>query len=91
MSREEKRDETAVWQTPLLVLAVTFIGRERSFPDRFAKIFFGSGCFSYPPGGSGGFENQDAAVVQLDFHGCPSGTLVDETFRLRVVVGRLAT
>jgi hypothetical protein len=36
VSREEKRDETAVWRTPLLVLAVKFIRRERSSPDRFA-------------------------------------------------------
>jgi hypothetical protein len=45
VSREEKRDETAVLRTFLLVLAVTFIGRERSFPDRFAKISFGRGVF----------------------------------------------
>jgi hypothetical protein len=30
----------------LLVLAVKFIQRERSFPDCFAKISFGSGFFS---------------------------------------------
>jgi hypothetical protein len=45
VSREEKRDETAVWQMPLRVLAFIFTCRERSFPDRFAKISFGSGVF----------------------------------------------
>jgi hypothetical protein len=41
VSREEKRDATAVSRWPFLVLTVTFIFRERSFPDRFAKISFG--------------------------------------------------
>jgi hypothetical protein len=67
VSREEKRDETAVWQTPLLVLAVTFIGRMRSSPSRFANNSFGGGFSASLPGSSGGFENQDAAVVQMDF------------------------
>ena len=40
---EEKRDATGVPQWPFLVLTVKFIHRERSSPDRFAKIFFGSG------------------------------------------------
>jgi hypothetical protein len=43
VSREEKRDETAVSQRPILVLAVKFICRERSSPDRFAKNSFGGG------------------------------------------------
>jgi hypothetical protein len=50
VSREEKRDATAVSRWPFLVLTVTFICRERSFPDRFAKISFGSG-FLRSPGG----------------------------------------
>jgi hypothetical protein len=37
---KEKRDKTAVSQSPFLVLTVNCIGRERSFPDRFGKIFF---------------------------------------------------
>ncbi len=77
MGREEKRDATAVSRWPFLVLTDTSICRERSFPNRFAKILFGIGCFSYPPGGSGGFENQDAAVVQMDFRCFPCGTLVE--------------
>ena len=36
VSREEKRDETAVSRSPFLVLTVKFIRRERSFPNRFA-------------------------------------------------------
>jgi hypothetical protein len=47
VSREEKRDATAVWQTPLLGLSVTFIAREHSFPDRFAKNSFGGGFLDY--------------------------------------------
>ena len=43
MSREEKRDKTAVSQGPFLVLTVTFIRRERSSAGRFAKISFGGG------------------------------------------------
>ena len=43
VSREEKRDATAVSQRPFLVLAVKCICRERSSPDRFAKIYFGGG------------------------------------------------
>jgi hypothetical protein len=45
VSRKEKREATAVSRWPFLVLTVTFIYRQRSFPDRFAKIFFGSGAF----------------------------------------------
>ena len=33
------------------VLAVSFTGRERSFPDRFSKKVFGSGCIWSWPGG----------------------------------------
>ena len=47
VSREEKRGETAVWRVPLLVLAVTFIRSERSFPIRFAKILFVCGFFGF--------------------------------------------
>jgi hypothetical protein len=36
--REEKRGTTAVSQCPFLVLTVKLIRRERSLPDRFAKI-----------------------------------------------------
>jgi hypothetical protein len=39
VSREEKRDATAVSRWPFLVLTVTFIRRKRSFPGRFAKDF----------------------------------------------------
>jgi hypothetical protein len=38
VSSEEKCDETGVWRRPLLVLTLTFVYRERSFPNRFAKI-----------------------------------------------------
>ena len=45
-----------------------FIRCERIFADRFAKIFSAAVLFN-PTGGSGGFENQSAAVIQMDF-GC---------------------
>ena len=45
VSREQERDATAVARWPFMVLAVAFINHERSFPDRFAKIIFGIGCF----------------------------------------------
>jgi hypothetical protein len=45
MNREEKREETAVWRMPLLVLAVTFIHRQRRSPERFAKIDFLAAVF----------------------------------------------
>ncbi len=67
LSREEKRDATAVSQRSFLVLTVTFICRERSFPVRFAKISFGSGFSASLSGSSGVFENQDAIIVQMDF------------------------
>jgi hypothetical protein len=41
VSREEKRDATAVSQWPFLVPTVKFICRERGFPDRFANNSFG--------------------------------------------------
>ena len=89
MSREEKRDETAMRRTLLLVLAVNFIGSERSFPDRPTKSFFVIRCcFSYPPGGSGGFENQDAVVVQMDFLGFRGLALV-ESFGIGRTIVRL--
>ena len=47
VSREEKRDETAVSRSPFLVLTVKFIRRERSSPNRFAKISFGGGFFGF--------------------------------------------
>jgi hypothetical protein len=43
VSREEKREETAGWRTPLLVLTDKIICRERNSPSRFAKISFGGG------------------------------------------------
>jgi len=39
VSREEKRDETALSQRPFLVLKLNFICREHDFRDRFGKIF----------------------------------------------------
>ena len=77
VSRELKRDATAVSRWLFLVLAVASVCRERSFPNRFAKNFFGVGCFYYPTGRSGGFEDQDAVVVQMDFNGFLSGALVE--------------
>jgi len=76
VSREEKRDATAVSRWPFLVLTVTFIYRERSSPGRFAKISFGSGSLG-PGAESGEFENQSPAVVQLDFLGFPCLSLVE--------------
>jgi len=78
VSREEKRDAPAVTRWPFLVLTVTFICRERSFPDRFAKNLFGIGLLAGLSGSSGGFEGQDAAVVRLDFLGFPRRALMDE-------------
>ena len=43
VSREEKRDATEVSRRSFLVLTVKFISRERSPPDRHAKILFGGG------------------------------------------------
>ena len=54
VGREEKRNETAVLKTPLLVMAVTFIRRDGSFPDRFAKVLFGRRLFGSPGIGSSG-------------------------------------
>jgi len=47
VSREEKQQQAAVWEAVMVVvvLVVSFTGRERSFPDRFSKKVFGSGCF----------------------------------------------
>jgi hypothetical protein len=73
---------------PLQILSVIIIGRERGSRSRFAKIFFGSGCFSYLPGGSGGFENQDAAVVQMDFLGF-RGLALAESFGIGTTIVRL--
>jgi hypothetical protein len=47
VSREEKRDATAVSRWPFLVLTVKFIGRERSSRGRFAKIIFGRRFFGF--------------------------------------------
>tara|TARA_B110000037_G_scaffold116930_1_gene134192 strand:+ start:644 stop:889 length:246 start_codon:yes stop_codon:yes gene_type:complete len=33
-----------LWPEPVVVLAVNFTGRERSFPARFSKKVFGSAC-----------------------------------------------
>lgn len=54
-----------------------FIQRERSSPSRFANNSFGGGFSASLPGSSGGFENQDAAVVQMDFIGFPCRRLVE--------------
>jgi hypothetical protein len=54
-----------------------FHWRERSSPDRFAKISFGGGFSASLSGSSGGFENQDAAVVQMDFRCFPCLALVE--------------
>ncbi len=65
------------------------IGRERSFPSRVAKISFG-GCFSASlPGSSGVFENQDAAVVQIDFGCLPCLTYFFATFFAKATNGIL--
>jgi hypothetical protein len=45
-------------------LAVSFTGRERSFPDRFSKKVFGSGCF--PDSSRGVIEDQGAAITEGD-------------------------
>jgi len=87
---EEKRDATGLLQWPFLVLTVKFIRSRCSSPSRFAKIFFGIGCF-FPPGGSDVFENQRSTFVQKDFGCLPCGTLVDviEILRLDSCVPRL--
>jgi hypothetical protein len=58
-----------------------FICRERSFPDRFVKISFGSGCDKNRRDAcspfSGVFENQDAAIIKGDFLGAPCRALID--------------
>jgi hypothetical protein len=54
----------------MVVLAVSFTGRERSFPDRFPKKVFGSG-FGVRRAASGIFENQGAAIIEGDFLGTP--------------------
>jgi hypothetical protein len=81
VTREEKLPETAVRRSQLLALMHRFIGRERSFPNRFAKISFGSGCDKNSRDGcspfSGVFENQDAAIIEGDFLGAPRRALID--------------
>jgi len=52
VSREEKRDATAVSRRPFLVLTVKFIRRERSSPDRFAKFSFDGGFLDWKTGGT---------------------------------------
>jgi hypothetical protein len=42
VSKEEKRDETAVSRWLFLVVTVAFICSDRSLLERFAKIHFGS-------------------------------------------------
>lgn len=83
MSREEKRDATGGARWPLLVITFKFICRERSSPDRFAKISFG-GHFSSLESRrdarasfSRVFENQDAAIVEMDFRGFTCLSLVE--------------
>jgi len=50
-----------------------FTCREHSFPNRFAKISFGSGCDKNRRDAcspfSRVFENQDAAIIKGDFLG----------------------
>jgi hypothetical protein len=53
--------------------------------------FFGIGYFSYPPGGLGVFENQDAAVVQLDFGCLPCLAYFFATFFAKATKVRKAT
>ena len=77
---EEKRDATGLLQWPFLVLTVEFIHRERSSPDRFAKLFFGSFFWHrlfFSPGGSDVFENQRSTFVQMDFGRLPCLALVE--------------
>ena len=73
------------WTPELAVsggFSVVFICRERSSPDRFAKIHFWRRFLlenrrdARAPF-SGVFENQDATVVQLDFLGLPCLSLVE--------------
>ena len=47
VSREEKRDATAVSRWPFLVLTVKYNWREHSSPGRFAKIYFGGGFSAF--------------------------------------------
>ena len=68
---------TAVTRWPFLVLTVIFICREHSSSGRFAKNSFGGGFSASLSGSSGVFENQDAAVVQMDFRGFPRLSLVE--------------
>ena len=63
------------------VFTALSICRERSFPNRFAKIPFGSGCGKNRRDAcspfSGVFENQDAAIIEGDFLGAPCRALID--------------
>ena len=54
-----------------------FIQRERSSPSRFAKISFGGGFSAILSGSSAVFENQDAAIFQMDFGRLPCLALVE--------------
>ncbi len=66
-----------MWPGPVVVLAVSFTGRERSFPDRFSKKVFGGGYLGALRAESGIFEDQDAAVAEGDFFGPPTRALVE--------------
>ena len=47
------------------------VARERSYPSRFAKIYFGDGFSANLAGSSGVFKKQDAAIFQMDFGRLP--------------------
>jgi len=66
-----------VWPGPVVVLAVSFTGRERSFPDRFSKKVFGGGYLGALRAESGIFEDQGAAIIEGDFLGTPCRELVE--------------
>ena len=59
------------------------LSRQISSPRRFGKISFVGGFSASLAGSSGGFENQDAAVFQMDFGCLPCLALV-ESFWIRI-------
>ena len=67
MISEENHHQTAALLAPLLIRAILFIGREPSFPGRYAKKFLVAVSLLDRRGGSCEFENQGAFVVQLEF------------------------
>ena len=58
-------------------MAVSFTGGERSFPDRFSKKVFGSGCIWSWPDGVRSLRGPRAAIVEGDFLGTPCRALVE--------------